>query len=1003
MTTLLERISKVASARSMTNNSHDAASASASVATYEFDLHVVRDSEQQRKRRRGRRLIPSRNVESKGNGCSSVEDRENHEAINCVREEQDSQCQLRNKSLGSSSIELQPADPSYAFQTNSTGSSSGLFSILPSRAITLSIVIAVVGILSSTLFLGFGISKTVEDEDALFAIRAHELAKRFNKTWSEYVLASLWVNQACSFNPLTRDEFRRVSHFVHSHVDVVAVQWIPKVLHEDRQQLEQTSKQYFENNYPYFEYRGITGFEPKDPTDPNSTLTLQPRSIQEFYYPVHLLEPMDAMNAVIIDLDLTTAPGRKEMLALALDAFKPTGSQHYHRLKPDGSYTEEGYIQLIHPGISLPETPDEIPQGVSGLVVPIPAVIQSSTTEFPEDVSIFIYDSTDNELEPEFVVAAEVYKVPLEESGETIVYLDEISFTELVDETVFFMHSTKISVASRTWTMVVVALEGTFEPNLTYVIFTGKFIMLTSLCIALWIATNHRRMRTILDVKRKADMEKTAIIVRSARENARAEQELNDYIAHEIRNPLAAAMSACTFVKAALSEKSPLATPESIQAIREDVEIIDSSLTFTHDLLRSMLDMHRAASKSLIIEESPLDVLSDILDPVVAMLYKRDLQFEMRTECPSNFFILSDRLRLKQILLNLCRNSARYVHKGYIKVGANIVDGQVQFYVEDSGPGISEARRKNLFSKFQESLEVMDQGSGVGLCLCKSMANMLGGDIWLDESFDSGVDGFPGSRFVISLGKGPIPEKEVKDTLAFLAEHSESDTTHEETISHGGSRSSSSKSRSGPAAEQNPGTSGAAGLDIAIKVEESGASTQPMTNPTTGPNMDATESQGKINLPESLSILFVDDDMILRKLFMRSVRKVVDNWEIQEAASGEAALKLTDQTEFDIIFMDQYMASVEKKLLGTETVRAMRSNGVRSRICGLSANDVEEGFWNAGADAFMFKPFPCKKEQLEQELNRILFAPRNPVLGTFPAKEAETSKPIMKSTTAEGV
>jgi CheY-like chemotaxis protein len=103
----------------------------------------------------------------------------------------------------------------------------------------------------------------------------------------------------------------------------------------------------------------------------------------------------------------------------------------------------------------------------------------------------------------------------------------------------------------------------------------------------------------------------------------------------------------------------------------------------------------------------------------------------------------------------------------------------------------------------------------------------------------------------------------------------------------------------------------------------------------------------------------------------------MSTWDIQEAASGEAALRLIDTKEFDIIFMDQYMASVEKKLLGTETVHAMRSKGVRSRICGLSANDVEEGFLSNGADAFMFKPFPCKKEQLERELHHLLHISRH--------------------------
>jgi DNA-binding response OmpR family regulator len=46
----------------------------------------------------------------------------------------------------------------------------------------------------------------------------------------------------------------------------------------------------------------------------------------------------------------------------------------------------------------------------------------------------------------------------------------------------------------------------------------------------------------------------------------------------------------------------------------------------------------------------------------------------------------------------------------------------------------------------------------------------------------------------------------------------------------------------------------------------------------------------------------------------------------------------------------------DKQLLGTETVRELRAKGVKSIICGLSANDLERSFLNAGADSFMAKP-----------------------------------------------
>ena len=71
-------------------------------------------------------------------------------------------------------------------------------------------------------------------------------------------------------------------------------------------------------------------------------------------------------------------------------------------------------------------------------------------------------------------------------------------------------------------------------------------------------------------------------------------------------------------------------------------------------------------------------------------------------------------------------------------------------------------------------------------------------------------------------------------------------------------------------------------------------------------------------------------------------------------------------------FLFLQMASVEKQMLGSETVRAMRARGVTSKICGLSANDAKDQFLEAGANYFHVKPFPCEKAALTVELLRVL-------------------------------
>ena len=59
-------------------------------------------------------------------------------------------------------------------------------------------------------------------------------------------------------------------------------------------------------------------------------------------------------------------------------------------------------------------------------------------------------------------------------------------------------------------------------------------------------------------------------------------------------------------------------------------------------------------------------------------------------------------------------------------------------------------------------------------------------------------------------------------------------------------------------------------------------------------------------------------------------------------------------------------------MLGTETVRALRAQGVTAKICGCSANNMEDEFMEAGADSFLLKPFPCEKDELRLELLRVL-------------------------------
>ena len=64
--------------------------------------------------------------------------------------------------------------------------------------------------------------------------------------------------------------------------------------------------------------------------------------------------------------------------------------------------------------------------------------------------------------------------------------------------------------------------------------------------------------------------------------------------------------------------------------------------------------------------------------------------------------------------MNLGRNSVKFVETGFVRLQAEVVDDNVELSVSDSGPGIPAEKRKLMFNKFQESLDILSQGTGIG-------------------------------------------------------------------------------------------------------------------------------------------------------------------------------------------------------------------------------------------------------------------------------------------------
>lgn len=130
------------------------------------------------------------------------------------------------------------------------------------------------------------------------------------------------------------------------------------------------------------------------------------------------------------------------------------------------------------------------------------------------------------------------------------------------------------------------------------------------------------------------------------------------------------------------------------------------------------------------------------------------------------------------------------------------------------------------------------------------------------------------------------------------------------------------------------------------------------------------------DLPPNMHVLFADDSLVSSKSFGRGISRVAPTWKVKFANSGEKAVEIATNSDvdFDLIFLDQYFVNggEEHCMLGTEAVTQLRHEGIHSRICGMSANDHENLFDEAGANSFTFKPLALKDDALKLELLRIL-------------------------------
>jgi signal transduction histidine kinase len=123
-------------------------------------------------------------------------------------------------------------------------------------------------------------------------------------------------------------------------------------------------------------------------------------------------------------------------------------------------------------------------------------------------------------------------------------------------------------------------------------------------------------------------------------------------------------------------------------------------------------------------------------------LNKSEIELTCHTSHPDkDYQIETDIIRLRQILNNLIYNAIKFTEKGSIEFGYYIKNKVIVFYVKDTGLGISSKKQKIIFERFRQEDEGHSRsytGSGLGLTICRSLLELMEGEIWLNSQKGKG-------------------------------------------------------------------------------------------------------------------------------------------------------------------------------------------------------------------------------------------------------------------------
>ncbi|TLX73897.1 response regulator [Labilibacter sediminis] len=238
-------------------------------------------------------------------------------------------------------------------------------------------------------------------------------------------------------------------------------------------------------------------------------------------------------------------------------------------------------------------------------------------------------------------------------------------------------------------------------------------------------------------------------------------------MSHEIRTPMNAILGFSNL----LSHKEI-----SVAEKQEFVNLIKINGKNLLTLVEDLIDISKIDSGNLQIKNTPF-CLHDMLNEVYSS-FKEDInrrgQMNLKLYLKEgiadvNMMVLSDEIRLRQVLINLVGNAIKFTERGFVEFGYELNHEDVlQFYVKDTGIGLPAGKESLVFKRFSKVTDGSQKlygGTGIGLSIAKDLVQLMGGKIWVESEPKVGTTFYFNVPFHKVTNKVDAPAEKPKENI----------------------------------------------------------------------------------------------------------------------------------------------------------------------------------------------------------------------------------------------